>query len=48
MPLIASVLALALYLPAMAVSLIAVILLESLLLSRIPAASRWLGLASSP
>jgi uncharacterized iron-regulated membrane protein len=39
--------ALALYLPAMAASLIAVILLETFVFSRIPSMSRWLGLAPS-
>lgn len=43
--LVAVIVALALYLPAMAVSLAAVILMEKLLLSRIPSVSRWLGLA---
>ncbi len=42
--LIAVIVALALYLPAMAVSLAAVILMEKLILSRIPSVSRWLGL----
>jgi uncharacterized iron-regulated membrane protein len=42
--LIAVIVALALYLPAMAVSLATVILMERLLLSRIPSVSRWLGL----
>lgn len=44
---VAVIVALALYLPAMAVSLIATILLESLVFSRIPSVSRWLGLAPS-
>ena len=42
---IAVTLALALYLPAMAASLILVLLLENFVLSRIPPVSRWLGLA---
>ncbi|MEZ2348235.1 PepSY-associated TM helix domain-containing protein [Terriglobus sp. RCC_193] len=42
----AVVLALAAYLPAMAFSLIAVLLLEWTVLSRVPAVSRWLGLAA--
>jgi uncharacterized iron-regulated membrane protein len=41
----AVVVALALYLPAMAASLLAVILLEKILFSRIPSVSRWLGLS---
>jgi uncharacterized iron-regulated membrane protein len=44
--LIAVVVALALYLPAMAVSLFTVILFERLLFSRIPSVSRWLGLSA--
>jgi uncharacterized iron-regulated membrane protein len=39
-----AVLALAIYLPEMAASLILVLLLERVLLSRIPTVSRWLGL----
>jgi len=42
--LVAAIVALAIYLPEMAVSLIAVIVLEKFLLSRIPPVSRWLGL----
>jgi uncharacterized iron-regulated membrane protein len=41
----AVIVALALYLPAMAASLLVVILLEKFLLSRIPSISRWLGLS---
>lgn len=44
--LVTVVLALAFYLPAMAFSLSAVILLERLILPRVPQASRWLGLVS--
>jgi uncharacterized iron-regulated membrane protein len=44
LPLVASILALAAYLPVMAFSLIAVVLLERFLLSRIVSVSRWLGL----
>ncbi len=40
-----TVIALAVYLPAMGVSLVAVFLLERFVLSRIPPVSRWLGLA---
>ncbi|SDF64086.1 PepSY-associated TM helix domain-containing protein [Terriglobus roseus] len=43
--LVAAVLTLAIYLPAMAFSLIAVLLLESTVLSRVPAIGRWLGLS---
>ncbi|MCW1429916.1 PepSY-associated TM helix domain-containing protein [Novosphingobium sp. JCM 18896] len=42
---VAIVLALATLLPMLALSLIAILLTERLILSRIPAASRWLGLA---
>lgn len=42
-----AVLALAVYLPAMAFSLIAVVLLEWAVLSRVPSVSRWLGLATA-
>jgi uncharacterized iron-regulated membrane protein len=45
LPLIASVVALALYLPAMAVSLVSVILLERFVLSRIAPVRHWLGLS---
>lgn len=41
--LVVAVLALAIYLPAMAFSLTAVLLLEWIVLSRVPAISRWLG-----
>jgi uncharacterized iron-regulated membrane protein len=41
----ASIVALALYLPAMAASLLVVILLEKFIFSKIPSARRWLGLA---
>jgi uncharacterized iron-regulated membrane protein len=44
--LVAVVLGLAVYLPAMAFSLIAVLLLEWTVLSRVPTVSRWLGLAA--
>jgi uncharacterized iron-regulated membrane protein len=43
----ASIVALALYLPAMAASLLVVVLLEKLIFSRIPPARRWLGLAQA-
>lgn len=43
--LVAAVLTLAIYLPAMAFSLIAVLLLEWTVLSRVPAIGRWLGLS---
>ena len=43
--LVAAIVALAIYLPAMAVSLTTVILLEKFLFSRIPSVSRWLGLS---
>ena len=46
-PVVLTILALALYLPAMAVSLIVVILLERFVLSRVDPVSRWLGLASA-
>jgi uncharacterized iron-regulated membrane protein len=39
-----AVLALAIYLPAMAFSLIAVVLVEWAVLSRVPSVSQWLGL----
>jgi uncharacterized iron-regulated membrane protein len=42
--LVGVIVALALYLPAMTVSLVVVILVEKLFLSRIPSISRWLGL----
>ena len=42
---VAIVLVLAALLPMLALSLIAILLTERLILSRIPAASRWLGLA---
>lgn len=42
---VAVILALALYLPAMAASLILVVLLEKFVFSKIPPVSRWLGLA---
>lgn len=42
---VAVIVALAIYLPEMAASLIIVLLLEKFLLSRIPSISRWLGLA---
>lgn len=45
LPIVLSTLALAAYLPAMAFSLVAVILLEKLVLSRIVSVSRWLGLS---
>ena len=41
------IVALALYLPAMTVSLVAVIILEKFLFSRIPSVSRWLGLSAA-
>lgn len=44
--LVVAVVALAIYLPAMAFSLIAVLLLEWMVLSRVRAVSRWLGLAA--
>lgn len=44
--LVVAVLALAVYLPAMAFSLIAVMLLEWAVLSRVPAVNRWLGLTA--
>jgi uncharacterized iron-regulated membrane protein len=44
----AVIVALALYLPAMAASLILVVLLEKLVFSRIPSVSRWLGVAAAP
>jgi uncharacterized iron-regulated membrane protein len=43
--LIAVIGALALYLPAMAASLVAIVLLEKLVFSRIPSVRRWLGLS---
>ena len=43
---LAAIVALAIYLPAMAVSLIVVILLEKLIFMRIPLLTRWLGLSS--
>ena len=48
--LVAIIVALAIYLPTLAISLSAVILLEKFLFSRIPSVSRWLGLspASGP
>lgn len=45
--LVLSVLALAVYLPAMGFSLIAVVLLEWAVLSRVPSVSRWLGLTAA-
>ena len=45
-PLVAAVFALAVYLPEMAYSLVFVLLLERLMLSRIPCLRQWLGLAS--
>ena len=45
---IAVIVALALYLPAMAASLVLVIILERFVFSRIPPVSRWLGLAEAP
>jgi uncharacterized iron-regulated membrane protein len=45
--LVAAIVALAIYLPAMAVSLTTVILLEKFLFSRIPSVSRWLGLSNA-
>jgi len=45
--LVAVIVALAIYLPAMAVSLTTVILLEKFLFSRIPSVSRWLGLSAA-
>ncbi|WP_047490032.1 PepSY domain-containing protein [Terriglobus sp. TAA 43] len=44
--LVAAVVALAIYLPAMAFSLIAILLLEWTVLSRVPSVSRWLGLTA--
>ena len=44
--LVSAIVVLAIYLPAMAFSLIAVLLLEWTVLSRVPAVSRWLGLAA--
>lgn len=44
--LVATVVLLAIYLPEMAISLIAVVILERFLLSRIPSVSLWLGLQS--
>jgi uncharacterized iron-regulated membrane protein len=46
--LVAVVVALALYLPAMTVSLAVVFLLEKLIFSRMPSVSRWLGLSIDP
>jgi len=45
--LVAVIVALAIYLPAMAVSLTTVILLEKFLFSRIPSVRRWLGLSAA-
>lgn len=45
--LVTVVVSLALYLPAMAASLITVLLLEKLVFSRIPLVSRWLGLSTA-
>ena len=38
---------LAIYLPEMAISLVLVLLLEKAVFSRVPAVSRWLGLAQA-
>ena len=43
--LVAPIVALAIYLPEMAISLALVLLLEKIVFSRMPAVSRWLGLA---
>jgi len=45
--LVAAIVALAIYLPEMALSLVLILLLEKMVFSRIPAVSRWLGLASA-
>ncbi|QNI38197.1 PepSY-associated TM helix domain-containing protein [Edaphobacter albus] len=45
--LVAVIVVLALYLPAMAASLVTVIMLEKLLFSRVPQVSRWLGLSTA-
>jgi uncharacterized iron-regulated membrane protein len=45
--LVAAIVALAIYLPAMAVSLTTVILLEKFVFSHIPSVSRWLGLSAA-
>ena len=45
--LVVAIVALAIYLPAMAVSLFIVLLTEKFILSRIPAVSRWLGLSAA-
>ena len=47
LPLIASVVALAVYLPAMAISLVSVIMLERFVLSRITPVRHWLGLSQA-
>jgi uncharacterized iron-regulated membrane protein len=44
-PLLAAVLALAIYLPELGISLILTLLAERFILSRIPSTQRWLGLA---
>jgi uncharacterized iron-regulated membrane protein len=44
---VASIVALALYLPAMAASLLVVMLMEKFLFSRIHPVRRWLGLAEA-
>jgi len=45
--LVAAIVALAIYLPAMAVSLLVVLLTEKFVLSRIPSVNRWLGLSGA-